>query len=759
MVAYKTKWSILVLEDEPGLRELLQSNFTSLLGDACQVDFAASICQAVHKTKAQMAVGRPYDVFWVDLVLDYFSYDNSRGEIVSAKSVAEIIDTERLQRELKLEQLSPAGLATALELPANKRLEAYSTSEKLQFLGKISPYCLDDAKPCFQTLLELLQTYFHSDHHNGNLVGAENTYARKTIDFVFSKFSDWAANQEKQFTLRNDDFDMAAPEIDEMAIHDATKSKQSWTVFRDYVRELYDGVAHGDREHQAYSAANPLLVELKNISPRGYPQFFVNSAYGGERQKMLEAAAVYNSNDTIVAEIEFKGTSKDAALAAHLAQIFSRLRRLYFEIKSKRRGASHFLIAGKYLDRKSIGRKNWNPNEIIFKSAEYQLEFTAGSFFPDLLESLYQVRDKTPELVEEIQAQVTRDLEISLRNRAPVSIQRLVLEVPANFFTNNWQRGKFLLYAYPEGAKAIPVELTFDEGRWLFFELCCRKWFPKCFFVHSRWKAPAVIDKHGDYFLPAKELLTKSIKRAALERPELFQLQARQDDHTVDLPETASFYHPEADYASSFDWTAFFSNFLQTNSTTRQALALLEICKELTVELKARKITGHLLKPQPITISSLLSVLENPAYVAIEAKLQQLVKLISVAEKENPRLIETEYLPGIKNWLAVTLCFYALPAKPAELFFQFWRERGIPNTGVRPIEKFVLISDKLPGLAFKKSLELPVAVEGKNNFLFVPTALNSNQIEIVVKSPIATGSDLRLNDLSCQKFVDFFAHP
>lgn len=763
---YKTKWLFLILEDEPNARELLKNNFTCLLGKACQVDFAASICQAVQKVKAQMQSGLPYDVFWVDLVLDYFSYENAHGEIVSAKSLSEIIDTERLRQNLRLGGLSPFSLATALGLqisPMHKNLEAYSIDEKLQLLEKSLAFSLPEAKACLETLVGLLQHYLQNDHGYLEGIPAENVYARRVLNFLFRQFSAWVGSQEKKFSLCDDDFQkLYAPEIDEMALRDAEKSAQSWTIFRDWVREFYHSVAQAHRYYQSYTTANSLLVEINKVAPQDYPIFLVNSFYAGERERMLETGAVYPYHDTIVAELEFKGTSKDTTLVKYLAQICARLRNPYLLLQNKRRGPTPFIFNGKNPDPDGLRTAKWNPNEIVITSEDYRLELTAHSFFPEFGESFYHVHDASQQFLETIREQALLSFKATLQLRTPAEIKQITLIIPLAFFLENRPVGKFLLHLKTTDGHEKQVNLSFDEGRWLFFELGCRRWFPKTFFVHSSWASHQIVGGH-DYFIAANELMARAVKHAALDHPTLFPSAEKVATQQFDLPETAGFYAQDTDYISAFEWSPFVAKlcpvnlkstgYSEDNLTTRQTLILLAICRELVVELKLRKIASHLLNPKPLTPLGLLEKLETASFVAVDETLQRLTKIV---EKADARIIRDEYLPAAKNFIAVMLCFYSLPAPPVEQFYRFWRQKNIPNNKIRPIEKFVNI-EKLAGLNLKKSLDLPATAEGKNTFLYVPAAMPPDTLEILTTD--RSGKRIRFSDMTHQEFVEFIGNP
>jgi len=713
-----------------------------------------------------MQIGLPYDVFWVDLVLDYFSYENAHGEIVSAKSLSEIIDTERLRQNLYVDSLSPFSLAKALGLqisPMYKNLEAYSIDEKLQLLEKSLAFSLPEAKACLEALVGLLQHYLQNDHGYLEGIQPENVYARRALNFLFRQFSNWVGSQEKKFSLRDDDFQkLYAPEIDEMALRDAEKSAQSWTIFRDWVREFYQGVASAHRPYHSYTTANSLLVEMNKVALRDYPIFLVNSFYAGERERMLETGAVYQYNDTIVAESEFKGTSKDTTLVKYLAQICARLRNPYLQLRNKRRGPTPFIFNGKHPDPDDLRTAKWNPNEIVITSEDYRLELTAQSFFPEFGESLYQVHDASKQFVEITREQALQTLKTTLQLRTPAEIKQIALVVPPAFFVDNRPVGKFLLHLKTTDGHEKQVNLSFDEGRWLFLELGCRRWFPKTFFVHSSWANHQIVGGH-DYFIATNELMARVVKHAALDHPTLFPAAEKIAAQQFDLPETAGFYMQDTDYISAFEWSTFVTKLCSTNVnfagnghdnlTTRQALILLAICRELVVELKLRKIASHLLNPKPLTPLDLLAKLETASFVAVDKALQRLTKIV---EKADPRISREEYLPATKNFLAVILCFYSLPAQPAEQFYQFWRQKNIPDNKIRPIEKFVNI-EKLAGLALKKSLDLPATAEGKNNFLYIPAAMQPNRVEILTTD--RSGNRIRLSDMNHQEFVEFIRNP
>ncbi|MDZ7264805.1 MAG: hypothetical protein ONB16_09500, partial [candidate division KSB1 bacterium] len=525
MAAVKTCWSILVLEDHADLRAILRSNFAALFDDAIRIDFAASICHAVDKVKRQMQQGLPYDVFWIDLYLDYFSYENARGEIVSASSFSEIVDTTAFMRHFQLSVLSPQSLASTLQLqitPAHKNLQEYDTYEKLQLLEKFTPFCLPEAKSCYETLLSLLKTYLQSDDCAGINRTVENTYGRYALDSVFRLLINWVSSPKRQFSLSeanlakwNDPKNVSIlPPVTE-------KSDQSWTIFRDWVKNFYSSVALGAKELEEYTAANPLLLELKRVAPTGYPQFLINTAYEGRQQQLQESATVWNAEDLIIAGNAFKGEKKDAAFADYLSLLCCRLRRPYLLLRSHRRGTSAFILDEKFLPPAFILGKEIYPDTCILDDSDLGLGFTIKSFYPDMLGHLQRIAEASPEFIQNLKWRALRDLEEYLRERLPVEIRHQRLYIPAAFLHDQSGHERFHLKVQTIFGKEYERGLTFDEGRWLFLEFACRRWFPKCFYIHSRWTP--FVNNNGErvYFFPLHELLAKALKHAAVDHPTL----------------------------------------------------------------------------------------------------------------------------------------------------------------------------------------------------------------------------------------------
>jgi hypothetical protein len=150
----------------------------------------------------------------------------------------------------------------------------------------------------------------------------------------------------------------------------------------------------------------------------------------------------------------------------------------------------------------------------------------------------------------------------------------------------------------------------------------------------------------------------------------------------------------------------------------------------------------------------LIAALEDSLYEPALETLQSMAKTI---ENASPQIILNDYLPGLKNFIAVILCFYALPSKPIEQFYRFWRQKGIPDHHTRPTEKFSTISEKLEGVVLKKSLDLPAVAEGKNNFLYVPAAMKPGGMEIITTDH--AGSAVRLSDMNHEEFIEFIGKP
>jgi hypothetical protein len=775
MAAVKTRWSILVLEDHPDLRESLKANFASLLDNALQVDFAASISHAIDKVKRQMQLGLPYDVFWIDLYLDYFSYENARGEIISVSSFSEIVDTAAFLQHHQLTKLAPQSLVSTLHLaitPPHKNLNDYSAVEKLQLLEKLTPFCLAEAKSGFETFLSLLETYLLSDDDIDTDRAAENTYARYALDSVFRLLINWVSSPKKKFSL-TDEHLTAWNERQTVSVLPAVteKSDQSWTFFRDWVRRFYDAVAFGAKEVEAYTAANPLLPELKRVAPNAYPQFLINTAYEGRRQEHLNAATIWSAEDLIITNYAFKGEKKDKALAEYLSLLCSRLRRPYLFLRSRRRGTSAFVLAEKFMPPTFILSKEIYPDTPILNEPDLGLAFTVKSFYPDLIGHLHRVAEASPEFIQSLTWRALHDLEESLRERLPVEISHLRLYVPENFFRHDSSHDRFYLKVQTIFGKEHERELTFDEGRWLFLELACRRWFPKCFLIHSRWTP--FTDRHGEhvYFFPIKDLLAKALKHAAIDHPELFPPPEKAEQLATTFQPGASFYDPDTDYLSAFAWPAFFDQAFgafdqerkakNENLILLQAQRLLYLARHLLAELRIQRATTKLLDWHAMTPASLCKILEDCAFSPVGELVTYYLRLVEKAAK-TPRLIAEDYLLRIQNFLAVVLCFYSLPSEPLAKFYRFWSKKQIPEGGTRPTEKFSTMSKKLEGMFFMQSLSLPAQAQGKGNFLFVPSALKTHQLQMIVQStgasmPVTMYSEtaMDLTRMSCEEFLNY----
>lgn len=761
MVAVRTRWSILALEDNRDLRETLKSHFAALFDDAVTIEFAGSICQAVDLVKRRMAQGLPYDAFWIDLYLDYFSYTNAHGEIVAASSFSQIVDTTAFLRQYGIAELSPLSLAAVLQLditPAYKNLTDYSFSEKLLVLQRFLPFGTEHAKSCFHTLLALLETYLHSDScASDNL---ENIYTRHALDSVFRLLINWVSNSQKQFSLAEENFDQWHDLPNVPALPSAEdKSDQSWTIFRDWVRRFYQAVALGAKEFEDLTAVNPLLLELQRLAPNNYPQFLINTAYEGRRQNLLESAAVWGENDLIITGNSFKGEKKDRAFAEYLSRLFCRLRRPYLFMRSRRRGTHAFLLDEKFLNPAFILNKDAQLLTPMLHDADFGLQFTFKSFFPDFAGGLQKITGAPAEFFESLHQQAFRDLEEALRGRQPLEINLLRFYLPATFLRDDNGHSRFRLKLQTVVGKEYEKELTFDEGRWLFLELVCRRWFPKCFYIHSRWTAFANGADEPVYFFSASELLTRALRHAALDLPKLFPIEAAPNLPAALLQPTASFYNAETTYLSAFDWPAFFETTFaafdhgqQTESQhplITRAQRLIHLAKYLSMELKIHRVADKLFDRRSFTPSELCKILENGQFGSTAEKLEHFSRLVQQAAK-TPSLIAEDYLPSMQNFLAVILCFYSLPVEPMANFYHFWLKKDIPPGGTRPTEKFSTISKKIYDFQFTKSLELPAQAAGKSNFLIIPASLKANQLHLF----LSRGRNGLLDNENSEQSVD-----
>lgn len=734
MTAVKTCWSILVLEDNPGLRESLRSNFAVLLGEAVHVEFAASICHAIDKIKQRMRRGDPYDLFWIDLYLDYFSYENDHGEIVAPDSFAQIIDLAAFQQRHPLAELRLISLLHALEVtitPPHKNPQHYTAYEKLRVLQKFTPFCLPAAKSSYESLLELVELHLRSTDHEQAEQHEENTYAGYALDFVFRQLLQWVASPaQKELALSDDDFEAwEAPLHIPLLPEREVKSDQSWTLFHAWVQQFYNHVALGVKHYEDYHRVNPLLAELIRLKPDGYPQFLVNTAYPSRRRDMLQASAVWPAENVTVAHHDFKGGTIDDDLVDYLFRLCRRLRQPYLLMRSRRRGANTFSLDEHLLSPLPA----LQPDQILLSDREFGLQFTAKSFFPDLMGHFEKHSEISTAAIAELRALAWREVQQALLERQPATVQKQWLFIPTKFFSAETNRDHFRLAVETVSGKRNITSLTFDEGRWILLELVCRRWFPKCFLMHSTWTT--LEDRQGRtfYFYTAQELLTNALMRAAIDYPDLFPPPHDAGRLGGALRPTHSFHLPETDYLSAFDWPFFLQEVFGALDTlphhtprmvpVAHARRLLILAKYLMAELHIKRVAYKLLKPNPITPRDLPALLEAAEFIPAEKTLNDHLRRLEKSEMAYS--LAEDLLPGLQNFLSIILCFYALPSPELAQFYRFWLGKQIPMEGTRPIEKFSTVGRKLDYLKFMQSLPLPAQAEGKNRFLFVSAAEQS----------------------------------
>lgn len=734
MTAVKTCWSILVLEDNPSLRESLRSNFATLLGEAVHVEFAASICHALDKIKQRMRRGNPYDVFWIDLYLDYFSYENDHGEIVAPDSFAQIIDLAAFRQRHPLAELRLISLLHALGVaitPPHKSPQHYTELEKLRVLQKFTPFCLPAAKSSYETLLELVKRHLRSNDLQQIEREEENSYAGHALDFVFRQLLQWVASPaQKELALSDDDFeDWEAPLHIPLLPEREIKSDQSWTLFHAWVQQFYNHVAMGVKPYEEYHRMNPLLAELIRLKPEGYPQFLVNTAYPSRRRDLLQSAAVWPAENVIVAHHDFKGGTIDDDLADYLFRLCRRLREPYLLMRGRRRSANAFLLD----EHLPASLSMLQPDQILLNDREFGLHFTAKAFFPDMMGLFEKHTEISAAAVNELRSFAWREVQQALHERQPAAVQKQWLFVPTKFFSAEPNRDHFRLVVETASGKRNSAPLTFDEGRWILLELVCRRWFPKCFLMHSTWTT--LEDRQGAkvYFYTAKELLADALIRAAIDHPALFPPPHDAGRLGGALRPTHSFNLPETDYVSTFDWPFFLQEVFGALDTLphhtprmiplAHARRLLILARYLIAELRIKRIANWLLKPNPIFPHSLPDLMEAAEFIPAEKTLNDHLRRLEKSELAYS--LAEDLLPGLQNFLSVLLCFYALPTPELAQFYQLWLDKQIPMEGTRPIEKFSNISRKLDNLKLIESLPLPAQAEGKNKFLFIPAAAQS----------------------------------
>lgn len=251
--------------------------------------------------------------------------------------------------------------------------------------------------------------------------------------------------------------------------------------------------------------------------------------------------------------------------------------------------------------------------------------------------------------------------------------------------------------------------------------------------MHSTWTT--LEDRQGRtfYFYTAQELLTNALMRAAIDYPDLFPPPHDAGRLGGALRPTHSFHLPETDYVSAFDWPFFLREVFGALDTlphhtprmvpVAHARRLLILAKYLMAELHIKRVAYKLLKPNPITPRDLPALLEAAEFIPAEKTLNDHLRRLEKSEMAYS--LAEDLLPGLQNFLSIILCFYALPSPELAQFYRFWLGKQIPMEGTRPIEKFSTMGRKLDYLKFMQSLPLPAQAEGKNRFLFVSAAEQS----------------------------------
>ncbi len=769
MTAAKSCWSILILEDNANLREVLQGNFSALLGNAVRVDFAASICQAIDKIKRQMQQGAPYDIFWVDLYLDYFSYDNEHGEIVSAQSFSQIVDTEAFLQQHRVTALRWPVLISLLQAHITPpHSEHYSDFEKLAVLKKFSPYCLPAARSSFATLLELLEFYLTAAQREHSEGGEENIYVHNALNFVFRKLRQWVSSSaQHEFEINNADREDRPESVaPDLVPSRNIKSDQSWTLFHSWVEQFYSHIALGARGYETYRQANPLLVELKRLSPEGYPLFLVNTAYPSRRADLLKTAAIWPAENVIIGRHDFKGGNRDRLLADYLCSLLRQCRRPYFFVRSHRRGSNAFLINDNVV---TIAEKlPYAPAGTAPLSEEHEIgfAFSPQAFFPEFTHTFEKASNAGAEFLAERRSQALRAMQDCLLERQPRMMQHLRLTVPSDFFRSTTPHQPFLLELQTAEGTSQRVILTFDEGRWILFELVCRCWFPKCFYLHSSWTVLHKNDGQQVYFHSMPELLAAALVRARYNHPDLFPPGQDVERLARALRPTSSFYQAHTPYAEAFDWQAFWQESFGHLDTQHQrpgdkmivlqARCLLIITMNVLADLHIRRLANRIFKSSMLTAQDWPTIMAATEFLPAERTLRE--HLHRLEKGEAASLQARDLLPKLTNLLSVLFCFYSFPTDELMQFYRYWEDKQIPMSGTRPTEKFSNITRKLENLRFTHSVSLPAQAEGKNRFLFVPASFGSTQSQILVAPKITANlSQQSYDDLTAKTFLEFLA--
>jgi len=733
----KTRWSILILEDHPDLRETLRSNFADLCGAALRVEFAASICHAIDKIKKQMRRGDPFDIFWIDLYLDYFSYEDELGEIVTVDSFSQIIDTDAFLQRYSLPTASLSELIQKLEIPldhVDKSWRAFTPVEKLRVLEKFLPFSIPIARSTYATFLETCEFHLRGEDAMSAELNEANLYARYALDFVFRLFLYWLSSPRQREFSPFEDAALAGSEMLNVPIlpERQNKSDQSWTIFHTWVQQFYDAVAMGVSGFEEYTAVNLLLQEIKRLSFYGYPQFLVNTAYQRRRQELVSSTTVGTSQNVIVASNNFKGEKKDREFVEHLFRICRRLRRPYLALKRHRRGAGAYLLPPSELNHEATTLSRDKLHEDLLTDNELGIAFSRRAFYPELTASFDKAAADARAVVPQLLEKARQDLQADALLRQPATISLQSFCVPLSFLGASLRRDSFHVEIRSNTGSNLPLKLRFDEGRWLFLELARCRWFPKCFYMHSTWTARENQSGQKSYFFPASQVLHNALLRAALKQRELFPAVSWLENQAILLPTTSSFNEREGDYMAAFDWEVFFETTFGEFDASHpqparmapvlQARRLLLVLRYLLSELQIRRLAAKLISRTTLTPEALCYMLESAEFSSGEEVIQQCWRQIEKAS-ETPHFVANNYLPGIKNTLAVLLCFYTLPSPELMTLFHFWQGKQVPPDNTRPTEKFSSINKKLGKVKFTQSAFLPAQADGKSKFLYIPPTL------------------------------------
>ncbi|MDZ7269360.1 MAG: hypothetical protein ONB48_18250 [candidate division KSB1 bacterium] len=747
MRAAKSNWSFLVVEDNASLRELIKGNFAALLGGQVRVDFAASICHAIARTKWQMLRGDPYDVFWIDLYLDYFSYDDTRGEIISAGSLSQIIDTNAFLKHYGLRELRLPALIGLLQIPVtppHKSGTHYTDWEKFLVLQKFAPHCLPNARESFLALLELAEFYL-SRQQKKETVPVENVYVHHALDFIFQRLLQWMnSSKEREVAIREAELDDWPPPNQWDFLPDAkAKSDQSWTLLRGWIEHFYHAVALGATGYEKYQQSHKRLHALQQHRPSGYPLFLVNTAYPSRRENLLQTASVWAEENLLIAPSDFKGSRRDRELVEYLADLLQLCRRPYFFLRRHHRSGGMFVIADEIAPAAALLAQGQHQPAVKISDPELGIDFQLPAFFPDLVAAWDQVEGATEDWQRNLRETALREVEDSLQQRRPGMIHHFHLYIPHHFFEADSKHGQFLLRLPVAGSPPEHVPLSFDEGRWLLLELVCRRWFPKCFFMHSSWTILHHRANRSVYFYSTTELLERALKRAALDQPDLFPPAAQSRQLASSLQPTKAFYQPHSPYADAFNWQELDEQIqLTARPASAHPPALVRARQRLTLtqyllqELHIRAIASQLLKTRPITVTALPDLLMNSAFPRLEEELGKYQRLLAPGN-ENSRRVAGELLPKLDNLLSVLLCFYSIPDADLQRFYHFWESKLVPDasTSPRPTEKFSNISRKLQNAQFTRSVPLPAKAAGKNKYLFVTATFESGESRLLLTNP------------------------